>query len=108
MNTILNQITLVGFLTSTVRVSEHNGTPVANFTVVTNTPMGKDKDDKAEYHDVSLWGNLVPAIADKLEGSPQVIVKGALRYKQVTEDKITNKNPYINCDEIYILPRAAK
>jgi len=108
MNTISNQITLVGYLTSEVRVSEHEGTPVANFTLVTNTKMGKGKDDKPEYHSVTLWGNLVTSIKDKLEGKPQAIVKGSLRYRTKKSDGNVYQNAYINCDEILILGRNTK
>jgi len=102
MNTLSNTVTLIGYLTKQVRVSEHDGRPFANFTVVTNSPGGKDRPEIAEFHDCTLWGPLVPAIEDRLKGSPQVIVQGALRYKPVKDGKLTHKNPYINIREIYI------
>ena len=102
MNSITNTVILSGFLTKTVRVNEHEGTPVANFTLVTNSPGGKGKKDIAQFHDCTLWGKLVDSIADRLEGSPYVQVMGELRYKPVKDGNITNKNPYINVREIYI------
>ena len=102
MNSIFNTITLSGYLTKQVRVNEHDGTPVANFTVVTNAPGGKDKKDIPMFHDCSLWGELVNSIKDRLEGSPYVQVVGELRYKITGKGKDTNKNPYIKVREIYI------
>ena len=96
MNSIFNTITLSGYLTKNVRVNSHDGTSVANFTVVTNSPGGKGNDDIAQYHDCSLWGKLVDSIKDKLEGSPYVQIVGELRYKPKKDGKITKKNPYIN------------
>lgn len=108
MNTIFNSTRLMGYLTSKVRINEHDGTPVANFTLVTNRP---GKSDKADFHDCSLWGPLVDSIKDKLEGKPLVAIEGELRYKPRKEkgdDRITNKQPYIQVNSIYIVPTAAK
>ena len=72
MNSIFNTITLSGYLTKKVRVNEHNGKPVANFTVVTNAPGGKGNKDIPQFHDCTLWGEIVESIKDRLEGSPYV------------------------------------
>ena len=111
MNTIFNSTRLMGRLTSKVRVNEYDGTPVANFTLVTNRPGKKDKDQISDFHDCTLWGSVVTSIKDKLEGSPLVSIEGEIRYKprkEAGDDRITNKQPYIQVNSIYIVPNTAK
>jgi len=104
MNSINNTTTLSGFLTSKVNVSEHKGTPVANFVLVTNSPAGEGKPDIPMYHQCVLWGNIVDKVKDRLQGSPYTQVIGELRYKKVKDENGFDINkPTIHVREIKTL-----
>jgi len=94
MSVNVNRITLLGNVTKEVEVQyTKSGTPVANFTLVTNRNYQIEKNGQKEwqsipeYHNVVFYGKVAEIIAGKLAKGSRMYVDGRMTY-----DKWTDKN----------------
>jgi len=85
----INRVVLVGRLTADP-VLRHTagGTAVAEFSVAVNSreKVGGEWQDRADFFDVTAWGNQAEACADHLARGRRVAVEGRLRQERWEKD----------------------
>jgi len=105
----INKITLIGRLTDKPQGKElPSGQTLARFSLATNyiwkDVRTKEKKEKTEFHDVTVWGKLAEIVLAYLEKGSRVYVEGRLQYRkwQDADDK-PRKSSDIIADEIIML-----
>jgi single-strand DNA-binding protein len=77
------------------RTNEHEGSPVANFSLATNS-YGRDNDGErvtfTEWHQCAVWGLSVPAFVKHVAKGTGLLVEGRLRTKKTERDGVTFYN----------------
>ncbi len=91
MNTLRNQVTLIGNLGTDVQVKEISETrKVANISLATNLYYKNSKGEKikdTQWHNLVLWGQLAE-IAKKISTKgDQVMIQGRLTYRQYEDSQ---------------------
>lgn len=95
MNTLRNQVTLVGNLGTDVTVKDiSDNRKVANLSLATNRYYKKangEKVQETQWHNIVIWGNLAE-VAQKISSKgDQVMVQGRLTYRQYQDANGENK-----------------
>ncbi len=89
----LNKVMLIGRLGSDPEIRyTQEGTPVANFSLATDTPVkrGDQWESETEWHRIVAWGRLAEICNEYLGKGSQVYVEGRLRTRS-WEDRDGNK-----------------
>jgi len=93
MNTLNNQVNLIGFLGADPEIKNFDSSKKASFRIATNDSY-KDKNGEwvtqTEWHQVIAWGKVSDTIEKMLKKGHQVAVSGKLTYRTY-EDKEGHK-----------------
>jgi len=86
MNTLRNQVTLIGNLGSDVQVKEISDTKkVANISLATNLYYKNNNGEKiqeTQWHNLVIWGKLADIAQQISKKGDQVMIQGRLTYRQ--------------------------
>jgi len=86
MNTLRNQVTLIGNLGSDVQVKEISDTKkVANISLATNLYYKNNSGEKiqeTQWHNLVIWGKLADIAQQISKKGDQVMIQGRLTYRQ--------------------------
>lgn len=94
----VNNVCVVGNLTSPPRVGEADGTKVANFRVAVNRwrKPGQEVDEnvteRTEFIDVECWGTQAANVEATLDRGDRAIVAGQLRFDEWTDEAGNTRN----------------
>jgi len=110
----INKVTLIGRLTDKPKERAlQTGQKLARFSIATNY-MWKDvktkqKKEKVEFHNVTVWGKLAEIVIAYLEKGSRIYVEGRLQHRNY-EDKDKQKRYYteIIADEVIMLGHNGK
>lgn len=85
MSRTLNKIQLIGRLGQGVEMRYTNsGTPVATFSLATNTPA-KNQDgtmgENTDWHNIVVWDKLAETCKEYLQKGSQVYIEGRIQYR---------------------------
>ena len=83
----INKITLIGRLTAKPQAKELTaGQTVARFSIATNyiwkDVRTKEKKEKVEFHEVTVWGKLAEIVLAYLEKGSRIYLEGRLEYRK--------------------------
>ena len=82
------KLTLLGRVGSDIELRDHNGTPVANFSMAT-TKTWQDKNngkqEKTTWHNIVVWGGLTKVL-DYVKKGHQLFVEGELDKQEYEKD----------------------
>lgn len=84
----VNRIILIGNLCADPEVRDVGQSTVANLRIATNevwTDKGGQKQERTEFHSVSVWGNQAAACGRYLSKGRQVYVEGRLQSREYTD-----------------------
>lgn len=107
----LNRVQLIGNLGRDPELRyTPDGTPVCNFTLATteqwSTKAG-EKQEKTEWHRISLWGKIAEISAQYLKKGRQVYIEGSIRSREYTDKEGQKKTSVeIRGDRMVMLGRA--
>jgi single-strand DNA-binding protein len=104
----LNRVQLIGNLGRDPELRyTPDGTPVCNFSVATTeawTSKAGDKQEKTEWHRISMWGKLGEIAGQYLKKGRQVYVEGSIRSREYTDKEGVKKTAYeIRGDKMVML-----
>lgn len=104
----LNRVQLIGNLGRDPELRYMtDGTPVCNFSVATTeawTTKAGEKQEKTEWHRISLWGKLGEIAGQYLKKGRQVYVEGSIRSREYTDKEGLKKTAYeIRADRMVML-----
>ena len=105
----VNKVTLIGRLTDKPKERAiQSGQKLAHFGIATNymwkDSKTKEKKEKTEFHDVTVWGKLAEIVLAYLEKGSRVYIEGRLQYsKWEDEAKQKRKSTDIIADEVIML-----
>lgn len=95
MNTLRNQVTLVGNLGTDVTLKDiSDNRKVANLSLATNRYYKKANGEKVketQWHNIVIWGNLAEVAQKITSKGDQVMVQGRLTYRQYQDANGENK-----------------
>lgn len=100
----MNQVILIGNLCSEpeLRYAASTGKPVANFRLAVNRRF--DKDNKADFFRVVVWGKQAEAVSKYLRKGSQCGVSGRIQIEQYTDrDGNTRYSTDIVANEVEFL-----
>src|SRR5882724_3641890 len=105
----INRVVLVGNLTRDPELrSTQGGTSVCQLGIAVNGREKVDNEwrDRADFFDITVWGNLADSCAQyRAKGSP-VAVDGHLRLEQWDKDGQKHSKVKVVADNVQFLPRA--
>lgn len=106
----MNKVIIIGRLTKDVELLEtQGGTPLARLSVAVNRSYkNSDGERKADFFNVTVWGNQAENCRKYLEKGRQVAIQGELRNDTYTDkngDKRTSTT--INAQEVEFIGSAA-
>jgi len=91
----MNRVILNGNVGNDPETNEHEGSPVANFSLATNS-YGRDSDGErvtfTEWHQCALWGRGVEAFMKHVAQGTGLLIEGRLRTKKAERDGVTHYN----------------
>ena len=94
----LNRVQLIGNLGRDPELRyTPEGTPVCNFSVATTeawTSKAGDKQEKTEWHRISMWGKLGEIAGQYLKKGRQVYVEGSIRSREYLDKEGVKKTAY--------------
>jgi len=104
----LNRVQLIGNLGRDPELRyTTDGTPVCNFSVATTEQWGTktgEKQEKTEWHRISLWGKIAEIAAQYLKKGRQVYIEGSIRSREYTDKEGQKKTAYeIRGDKMVML-----
>lgn len=104
----LNRVQLIGNLGRDPELRyTADGTPVCNFSMATAeawTTKAGEKQEKTEWHRISLWGKLGEIAGQYLKKGRQVYVEGSIRSREYTDKEGLKKTAYeIRADRMVML-----
>jgi single-strand DNA-binding protein len=104
----LNRVQLIGNLGRDPELRyTADGTPVCNFSMATAeawTTKAGEKQEKTEWHRISLWGKLGEIAGQYLKKGRQVYIEGSIRSREYTDKEGLKKTAYeIRADRMVML-----
>ena len=102
----VNNVTLAGNLTRDVEVRyTQNDNAVAKFGLAVNT-YRKDKDDRANFFDVQVWGITAENCSEYIGKGSSVLVEGSLKQERWTNQNGDNRSKVIvNARRVHFLDK---
>lgn len=101
----VNKLTLIGNVgrDPDVRTTK-GGTPVANFSVATNTyDPSQDGDERTDWHRITVWDRQVAFIEEHVRRGSRVYVEGELRYGQYERDGVVIPTAEVHARKVILL-----
>lgn len=102
----INKVILIGNLGSDPEVREVGGSPVANFSLATNetwTDKSGQKQERTQWHRITVWGKLAEVCGRYLSKGKKVYVEGRIGYRDVEKDGVTTRYTDITATSIQFL-----
>ena len=104
----LNRVQLIGNLGRDPELRyTPEGTPVCNFSVATTeawTSKTGDKQEKTEWHRISMWGKVGEIAGQYLKKGRQVYVEGSIRSREYVDKEGVKKTAFeIRADRMVML-----
>ena len=110
----INKITIIGRLTDKPKEQAlESGQKLAKFSVATNYVWNdyktKQKKEKVEFHDVTVWGKLAEIVLTYLDKGSRIYLEGRLQYRRwEDQDGKRRDSVAILADEIIMLGHSDK
>ena len=102
----MNQVILVGNVSTDVTLRDAGNTPVSNFNVATNS-FWKDKEGnehtQAEFHRIVCWGPLAKVCGAHLKKGRLICVTGKIQSRTYEKDGVEKNITEINAANVEFL-----
>lgn len=105
-----NRVILVGNLGGDAELRTNLSTPMAIMNLATSEQWTKDgqKQEKTEWHRVTVWGKTAETLAPYLTKGRPVYVTGKLAYREFEKDGVKRFTTEIRADRVILLGHKAQ
>lgn len=108
MSGSLNMVCLIGHLGRDAELRyTPGGAPVATFNLATSevwTDKGGQRQERTEWHRISLWGKIATALAEYLTKGKQLYISGRLQTREWTDkDGVKRYATEVRADKVVLL-----
>jgi single-strand DNA-binding protein len=87
MSRTVNEVILVGHIGNDPEIrSTAGGSRVAKLAIATNRFQGKDKEEKTDWHRLTVLGKLVDVVEQWVKKGDKLYVRGRIEYSQTEGD----------------------
>jgi single-strand DNA-binding protein len=100
----VNRIILVGNVGRDPDVhTTAGGTKVAHVSLATTRRIGQDREERTEWHRLTLWDKLAQLAEDYIRRGDRIYIEGRMEYDSFERNGVTIPTAEVNVQELMLL-----